>query len=96
FCLVLAAKKLQQRAPLPIWAVLLWVVVNCLGIAVHYFFTLTLCAEAIALIAVIWQQFHGNLPVDNSQQPNIWSFQIIWRLFAVAIGTLAGGLVWLP
>ncbi|MEG4581639.1 glycosyltransferase family 39 protein [Microcoleus sp. MON1_C5] len=96
FCLALAAKKLQQRAPLPIWAVLLWVVVNCLGIAVHYFFALTLCAEAIALIAVIWQQFNGKLPIDNSQQPNIWQFQIFWRLFAVAIGTLAGGLVWLP
>ncbi|MEG4148224.1 glycosyltransferase family 39 protein [Microcoleus sp. Pol12B5] len=96
FCLILAAKKLQQRAPLPIWAVLLWVVVNCLGIAAHYFFTLALCAEAIALIAVIWQQFNGNLPIDNSQQPNIWQFQILWRFFAVAIGTLAGGLVWLP
>ena len=95
FCLALAAKKLQQRAPLPIWAVLLWVVVNCLGIAVHYFFALTLCAEAIALIAVIWQQFKGKLP-DNSQQPNIWQFQILWRLFSVAMGTLAGGLVWLP
>ena len=96
FCLALAAKKLQQRAPLPIWAVLLWVVVNCLGIAVHYFFALTLCAEAIALIAVIWQQFKGKLPIDNSQPPNIWQFQILWRLFSVAMGTLAGGLVWLP
>ncbi len=96
FCLALAAKKLQQRAPLPIWAVLLWVVVNCLGIAVHYFFALTLCAEAIALIAVIWQQFKGRLPIDNSQQPNIWQFQILGRLFSVAMGTLAGGLVWLP
>ncbi|MBD1810288.1 glycosyltransferase family 39 protein [Microcoleus vaginatus DQ-U2] len=96
FCLLLAAKKLQQRAPLPIWAVLLWVVVNCLGIAVHYFFALTLCAEAIALIAVIWQQFNGKLPIENSQPPNIWQFQILWRLFAVAMGTLAGGLVWLP
>ena len=95
FCLVLAAKKLQQRAPLPIWAVLLWVVVNCLGIAVHYFFALTLCAEAIALITVIWQQFKGKLPIDNSQ-PNIWQFQILGRLFSVAMGTLAGGLVWLP
>ncbi|MEG4109036.1 glycosyltransferase family 39 protein [Microcoleus sp. S13_C5] len=96
FCLTLATKKLQQRAPMPIWAVLLWVVVNCLGIAVHYFFALTLGAEAIALIAVIWLQFHRKLPIDNSQQPNIWQFQILWRLFAVAVGTLAGGLVWLP
>src|SRR4028119_1691722 len=96
FCLALAAKRLQQRSSLPMWAVLLWVVVNCLGIAVHYFFALTLGAEAIALIAVMWQQFNGKLPIYNSQQPNIWQFQILGRLFSVAMGTLAGGLVWLP
>ncbi len=96
FCLTLAAKKLQQRAPIPIWAVLLWVVVNCLGIAVHYFFALTLCAEAVALIGVLWQQFNGKLPIASSQQPYILQSQILWRLLVVAIGTLAGGLVWLP
>ena len=96
FCLTLAVKKLQIRAPMPVWVLLPWVVINCLGIAVHYFFTLTLCAEAIALIAVIWHQFNEKSPISNSQQPNIWQFKIIWRFFAVAIGTLAGGLVWLP
>ncbi|MEG4998047.1 glycosyltransferase family 39 protein [Microcoleus sp. B4-D4] len=96
FCLTLAAKKLQQRAPLPIWAALLWIFFNCLGIASHYFFVLTLCAEAIALIAVIWLQFNQKLETSNNQQPNIWQFQIIWRLLAVALGTLAGGLVWVP
>ena len=96
FCLTLAAKKLQQRAPIPIWAVLLWVIVNCFGIAVHYFFALTLCAEAIALIGVLWQQFNGKLPIPKSQQLNIGRSQILWRLLVVAIGTLAGGLVWLP
>ena len=96
FCLILAAKKLQKRVPIPIWTVLIWVIVNCLGIAVHYFFTLTLCAEAIALIGVLWQQFNGNLPIPKSQQLNIGRSQILWRLLVVAIGTLAGGLVWLP
>lgn len=96
FGLTLAAKKLQHRAPIPVWAALLWVVVNCLGIAVHYFFALTLCAEAIALSGVIWEHFNRKLPISNSQQPDIWQSQILWRLLAVAIGTLAGGLVWVP
>ena len=96
FGLTLAAKKLQQRAPLPIWAGLLWVFVNCLGIASHYFFTITLCAEAIALTCLLWQEFNEKLPRTNNQRPHIWQSQILWRLFAVAIGTLAGGLVWLP
>lgn len=96
FGLTFAAKKLQHRAPIPVWAALLWVVVNCLGIAVHYFFALTLCAEAIALSGVIWEHFNRKLPISNSQQPDIWQSQILWRLLAVAIGTLAGGLVWVP
>jgi uncharacterized membrane protein len=96
FGLTLAAKKLQHRAPIPVWAALLWVVVNCLGIAVHYFFALTLCAEAIALSGVMWEYFNRKLPISNSQQPDIWQSQILWRLLAVAIGTLAGGLVWVP
>ncbi|MBE9183619.1 glycosyltransferase family 39 protein [Microcoleus sp. LEGE 07076] len=96
FCLTLAAKKLVQRAPMPVWAVLLWIVVNCLGIASHYFFVLTLGAETIALIVVIWQEFNQKLPASNESHPNIWQSQILWRLLAVAIGTVAGGLVWVP
>ncbi|MCU0544611.1 MAG: glycosyltransferase family 39 protein [Oscillatoriaceae cyanobacterium Prado104] len=96
FCLTLTAKKMQQRAPLPVWAVVFWIIINCLGIAVHYFFILTLCAEAIALIMLCWQQLQSNLLSTNSQQPSIWQSQILGRLVAVAIGTLAGGLVWVP
>lgn len=51
-CLVAAARYLWQRKTLPVWLVLLWIVINSLGIAVHYFFSLTLCAEAVALL--VW------------------------------------------
>jgi len=102
FCFTLAAKQVKHRDFFPVWTVILWVFFNCFGLAVHYFFTLTLCAEAIALIAVLSQHFNGKLPISNSEfeanknQPNIWQSQILWRLLAVAIGTVAGGLVWLP
>ena len=49
-CLVVAVQYLNRQKPLPIRIALCWVVVNSLGIATHYFFSLTLCAEAIALI----------------------------------------------
>ncbi len=55
-CLVVAAQHLQRRRPLPMWIVLSWVVVNSLGIATHYFFTLTLCAEIIVLLVLWWRQ----------------------------------------
>lgn len=88
FGLILAVKKLQQSARIPIWAMMLWIIVNCLGIASHYFFSITLCAEAMVLTYLLWRQY------SNSKQPILT--QIFLRILAVAIGTLAGGLVWLP
>lgn len=87
-CLVVAARYLQRQAPLPIWLVLLWVSINTLGISSHYFFILTVCAQALALI-VQWQQ----RTQDNFKFPPLKSSI---PLLAVAAGTLAGGLVWVP
>jgi uncharacterized membrane protein len=88
FCLTLTVKKLQQLAQIPLWVVIFWIVINCLGIASHYFFVLTLCAEAMVLIALLWQQYLRSKKTILTQ--------IFFRLLAVALGTLAGGLVWLP
>lgn len=83
-CLIVATRAIQDRRPLPVWVGLTWVGVNCLGIASHYFFALTLCAEALVLIAQACQQ----------GQQGAWFY---WRrIWAVAVGTLCGGLVWLP
>ncbi len=84
FCLILTIKKSQSSTLLPIWAVLIWVIFNCLGIAIHYFFVLTLCAETMVLIASLWQQYF-KLTVPLS-----------FRILAVGLGSLAGGLVWMP
>ena len=84
FCLILTIKKSQNSTLLPIWAVLTWVTFNCSGIAVHYFFVLTLCAEAMVLIALLWQQ-HFRLALP-----------LYFRILAVGLGSLAGGLVWFP
>lgn len=92
-CLVIAVQHLQRRTPLPIGVALCWVVVNALGMATHYFFCLTLCAEAIALVG-FW--FLGSplaprvgkgFPIPNC----LW-----WRIYAVAAGTGVGCLVWVP
>lgn len=55
-CLVIATRHIQNRTPLPIWVALFWIEINALGIATHYFFTLTLCTEAVVLIFLAWLQ----------------------------------------
>lgn len=80
-CLVIATRHIQHRTQIPIWLVASWVIVNILGISTHYFFSLTLCAEALVLLALRW----------HSRTHFPW-----WQIYVVAIGTIMGGLVWLP
>ncbi|NEN93021.1 MAG: hypothetical protein F6K48_30680, partial [Okeania sp. SIO3H1] len=53
-CLTISIRHFQQVQSLPMFTAFIWVVVNSLGIATHYFFTLTLCAEAMVLISLFF------------------------------------------
>lgn len=88
-CLLIATWTIHRRMPLPIWVGLIWVGVNSLGIAIHYFFLLTLATQALVLIALAARHKFNRVPATPSS-PH-W-----WRLYAVAVGTLIGGLIWLP
>ena len=83
-CLVRAVRLIEQKKPLPIWLSCVWIVVNALGVATHYFFALALGAEAIAFI-IAWILNRRRL-----------SFKY-WRgIYFASCGTLVGCLVWLP
>jgi uncharacterized membrane protein len=92
-CLVVAVRHIQHRIPLPIWLVLVWIGVNSLGIATHYFFALTLMAQMVVLLGV-WLT---DLQVERIKKfgwlaffPSHWL-----RIYAAVAGTAIGGAVWL-
>ncbi|MBG1258187.1 glycosyltransferase [Nostoc sp. BAE] len=89
-CLVIATRHIQNRTPLPIWIALLWVGINALGIATHFFFTFTLCTEAVVLIFLAWLQLQTSSKFSLLFSPP-WR-----RIYAVAIGTSVAGLIWIP
>ncbi len=109
-CFVVAVQHLKRRTLLPIGVVLAWVVVNSFGIATHYFFSLTLFAEAIALMGlwlwhyrVRWKRgikiVSGSkeTPVESYSEKNLAPKSLNWwRILAAAMGTGVGGLVWIP
>ncbi|HEY9651369.1 MAG TPA: glycosyltransferase [Coleofasciculaceae cyanobacterium] len=105
-CLVVAVQHLQRRTPLPIWVALCWVIVNSLGMATHYFVSLTLLAEAMVLMGFLilgspWgQRLKSILPIPLQSWATtgitMTSHSHWWRIYAVAAGTLAGCLVWVP
>jgi len=103
-CLAIAARTINERTVLPIWLGLIWVAVNCLGVAIHYFFILVVAAEGLSLSAVIllknWRENQKNLDLDSTPDLTLKPQSIItnslFRIYAVAAGTLIGCLVWLP
>lgn len=87
-CFVLATKAIQQRK-VPSWRVVLaWIVINTLGLTIHFFVGLTLIAEGMTLLWMLIQQCRIN---GGAWYKNHWR-----RIYAAALGTLAGGLLWLP
>ncbi|MGB6296095.1 MAG: glycosyltransferase [Rivularia sp. (in: cyanobacteria)] len=98
-CLIIALRHIHNRTQLPIHIALCWVIVNALGIATHYFFALTLCAEVFVLIFTIWQEWRNKNRVVEKGNFNFLSnlFGSPWkRIYAVALGTFIAGIVWVP
>ena len=52
-CFIIATRCIKNSTQLPIKIALAWIVINALGIATHYFFALTLLAEAFVLIFLL-------------------------------------------
>ncbi len=97
-CLVMAGRFISQQKLLPACIGYSWVIVNGLGMATHYFFSLALCAEGL-VIGGLWlrdwylgQKHHsGKIRPLAFANRGYW-----WRIYSVAVGSAIAGLVWLP
>jgi uncharacterized membrane protein len=85
-CLTVAAKHLSRNSIIPTKVILLWVGINSLGLTVHYFFSLTLVAEAIALVFPIFSKL---------KSPSPYLSKNLIRLGIVIAGTATTGLIWI-
>jgi uncharacterized membrane protein len=86
-CLVLVIRNLTRQKISSIALILLWIIVNNLGIGTHYFFSLTLVAETIVLLGFWMKSFRTN---KSSVLAVYWQ-----RIYIAIIGTMVGGSVWL-
>ena len=83
-CALKAVRAIAQQKSVPLWLSCLWIVINALGVATHYFFVIALGAEAIAIL-VCWLYYRRQS-----------SFKYWRSLYLAGCGTVAGCLVWLP
>ncbi|MBW4623442.1 MAG: glycosyltransferase family 39 protein [Cyanosarcina radialis HA8281-LM2] len=79
-CLIKSIETIENRTPLPLWIGSIWVVINSLGIATHYFFVIALGAEALVLFkfwlidcgSEIWQKLRS-LTYQNRSKKSSYS-----------------------
>lgn len=89
-CLIVAVRALYQNRTLPLLLCGGWILVNGLGIATHYFFTLVLVAEGLVLLLLTSRQVRAAV---SAQKLGSSGWQ---RLGLVVAGSIVSGLVWLP
>lgn len=91
-CLVKVLQHWRDRQPIPLGVMISWVGLNGLGIATHYFFGLTVLAEAIVLMIGLFILHQDHDPQEQTRQLR----QNYRRLGAIILGTIASGAVWMP
>ncbi|MGK7899470.1 MAG: hypothetical protein AB4372_39110, partial [Xenococcus sp. (in: cyanobacteria)] len=85
-CLTVAIRCLTEKKSLGITIIFIWIIVNCLGVATHYFFSLALMAEILVLLIWWYQDF-------TKQQSRI--FHKTWRrIYWAILGTVFGCFPW--
>lgn len=95
-CLVAAVRQMQAGRQIPLWLCAVWIGVNALGVAVHYFVMLSLLSEAIALL-FLWRFQQPRPHPLTSSPPHSRCFPFLSpRLLTVALLSLAACLLWLP
>ena len=87
-CLMQVVRAVEKRQA-PHWGLIAaWIVINGLGLTVHYFFGLTVLAEGLVMLLMLIQQ--------SRQVAGSWARSHWIRIYIAALGSLAGSLVWLP
>ncbi len=88
-CLVITAKYLEAEKPPSIPLILIWIIINSLGVATHYFFALALVTEILDLSIFYWRE------IKEKKSWLLILFTRRWRRINWAIlGTIAGCLIW--
>ena len=87
-CFVLAVQAVRQQRSIRWLTVLAWILINALGIAVHYFCGIAYCAQGMILLGLLIQHC--------LQEASAWRRASWGRIYVVAVGSAAGILAWLP
>ena len=85
-CLLVTIKYLNNQQIIPFKLVFIWIIINSLGVATHYFFALALVTEILVLLSYA---------IAMKKQGFSRKTLFLWQRIGLAIlGTIAGCSVW--
>lgn len=85
--LVKTINHIRLYQPIPMKLIVMWLLVNALGLSVHYFFLLTLLSQVIVLFIIAWQYSQFTQPAGKTD----WK-----RIYGFTIGSGTTVLLWVP
>jgi uncharacterized membrane protein len=100
-CFLVTTKHIKNRTQLPLKVVLIWIIVNALGIGTHYFFVLTLCAQFAVLIYLFIKGLKKEVGEEEERENKPYSplfntHNPWYRIIAAITATAIAGAVWIP
>ncbi len=84
-CCLKAGQYLRNKQSLPIYLIILWILVNGLGISVHFFTALLILAQGLALLFWLGRW---------AQQGEMQFLSALRSLFPIMVGAIATGGIW--
>ncbi len=89
-CLAIVCQYLARQQKVPISIIATWIIINNLGIATHYFFSLALASEVLALgVFGIWQVRQS----ETTSYLKVFK-NFVQQLYLAILGTTVGVVIW--
>jgi uncharacterized membrane protein len=95
YCYLKAIHYFFRKKPIPFPLIFIWIIVNAIGIAIHYLLIITIISQAISWLALIWYDRKNIIYSHNGNNHLPQNLQLD-RLAVLTIGTILVAVIWLP
>lgn len=95
YCYLKAIHYFFRKQPISFSLIFTWIIVNAIGIAIHYLLTITIISQAISWLALIWYD-RKNIIYSHDGNYHLKQNLQLDRLAVLTIGTILVAVIWLP
>lgn len=95
YCYLKAIHYFFSKQPIPFPLIFTWIIVNAIGIAIHYLLIITIISQAISWLALIWYD-RKNIIYSHNHYYELRKNLQLDRLAVLTIGTILVAVIWLP